>query len=153
MSKELEYFQDIIKVDEEALTLANKEKSKKQDVMLHRQWLNQRKNVIEQALKENEQYKAIEQELGIDLITFIKLLECQYARTTIFVKTSPRAKKVEMKEKLELFADLKTKSMKVKSVARYPTWDTELVYRGCYHSYDFKDYGKTWALTREELEK
>ena len=51
MSKELEYFQEIIKVDEEALTLANKEKNKKRDVMLHRHWFNQRKNSIEKALK------------------------------------------------------------------------------------------------------
>ena len=107
--------------------------------------------IIENELKEHEQHKAIEKDLGIDLITLIKLLECQYARTTIYVKTSPRAKKVETKERLELFADLKTKSMKVKSVARYPTWDTELVYRSCYYSYSFKDYGKTWALTKEEL--
>lgn len=61
MSKELEYFQEIIKVDEEALALANKEKSKKIDVMLHRHWLNIRKNSIEQALKDKEKKdKALE---------------------------------------------------------------------------------------------
>ncbi len=70
MSKELEYFQEIIQLDEEALKIANKEKSKRRDVMLHRHWLKQRKNAIEQALKDKEdQDRALKLiiEKGVDM--------------------------------------------------------------------------------------
>lgn len=155
MSKELEYFQEIIKVDKEALTLANKEKSKKRDVMLHRRWLNQRKNSIEQALKEHEQYKAIEQELGIDLLNFSKILyalekECVYV-------------KVKEKKQYDGYSvDEETGEIERKVIVRFSRyingtrdWFFTISFSdiSSVNQYLLKDYGKTWALTRKELEK
>lgn len=129
MSKELEYFQEIIKVDEEALTLANKEKNKKRDVMLHKHWLNKRKNIIEQALKEHEQHKAIEEELGIDLISLINAIKNGFwsikPQEAFFYPNN-------------FYIDIATKCIH----------NRHLLGRDRFY---FKDYGKTWALDKNEL--
>ena len=53
-NKGLEALKEIIEVDEAQLISLSKDKSKKRDVMLHRQWLRERANIIETELKEKE---------------------------------------------------------------------------------------------------
>lgn len=73
-------------------------------------------------------YEDIEEELGIDLITLFKASESK-----VFVKFTGA------------FHDLRDFNLDVKNrrfIQKYINWDFEL---------KFKDYGKTWALTKEEL--
>lgn len=86
---------------------------------------------IEKELKEHEQYKAIEKELGIDLITLFKAIS-----NGVWVKTKN---------------DI-SKHLTVALKKRHHTKEYWLFYRPYSHVY-LKDYGKTWALTKEELEK
>ena len=100
--------------------------SDKQDIK------KQKFNVIEKDLDLLEEYRKIEEELGVDFITLFKALNgCWFLQIG--------AKKA--------LGDIR------------PT----LVYQCGWHLkpklselpmlYALKDYGKTWALTREELEK
>lgn len=103
-------------------------------------------DTIEKALKEHEQYKAIEEELGIDLTLLGKALKAikyidHYKEKFFYVKGS--------------------------SGTIYPVQGAELCYCPTkffisiisrnedmrFMTYWLDDYGKTWALTREELEK
>lgn len=71
----------------------------------------------------------IEEELGIDLITLVKA-----SKSKVFVKFT------------NSFHDLKDFNLDIENkrfIQKYINWDFEL---------KFKDYGKTWALTKEELE-
>lgn len=103
---------------------------------------------IETALKDYEKikkasdtllkYKDLERELGIDLITLIKIFaKGFYARIKGYdgyylYQFDPRD--------IEL-------NIERKSLIVYEEWrDSE------YGEYPFKKYGKTWALTKEELE-
>lgn len=81
-------------------------------------------NELEKELKEHEQYKAIEKEIGIDLITLLK------------VQTMGAYFKGKDKKWIPM-TDYNEKCFKLS--------ETE-IYR-----FYFKDYGKTWALTKEEL--
>lgn len=139
MSKELEYFQEIIKVDEEALTLANKEKNKKRDVMLHRHWLNQRKNIIEKALKEHEQYKAIEKELEMPIDKFFQALF-----------GSAKMLKVWCIHPHKGLQEVFLSGFENHETARY--FNAFNIDIGS-TTLGLSQYGKTWAFTREELEK
>lgn len=93
-------------------------------------------NIIEKELKEHEQYKATEQELGIDLVTLFKAL-----KNGIWVKydadfgfTGKPHIVIKKDKATEIcFRDKKW-------------WIQE-------NDFSLKDYGKTWALTREVLEK
>lgn len=104
---------------------------------------------IENALKDYEKikkafdtlskYKDLERALGIDLITLIKIFNKGfYARIKGYdgyylYQFDPRD--------IEL-------NIERKSLIVYEEWrDSE------YGEYPFKKYGKTWALTKEELEK
>lgn len=86
-------------------------------------------NTIEKELKEHEQYKTIEQELGIDLITLFKALKCFYAKDMDIYCSHPNPFYLTCGKQGEW----------------YISWIA--------HDYKISDYGKTWALTREELEK
>jgi len=81
-------------------------------------------NRVDNALKKLGQLEDIEEELGIDLITLFKAL-----------KKGFYSKDGEYHHFSNLF------------------FDSEEIYDG-YNNVDyyFKDYGKTWALTKEELE-
>ena len=99
---------------------------------------------IETALKEHEQYKAIEQELGIGLATLLKALKGLIYKPTY--------------EKMIKYCG-----------GRYPRYEEgfHLRYNEPTNKYflevgspldewqvlELKDYGKTWALTRKELNK
>ncbi len=98
------------------------------------------KMILEDALvelKEDEdiilEYRKIEKELGIDLITLFKALKNGiYHNQYVGVSSEPWSFQVDIKNKL----------FKYHIQDMGASWD--LI---CY----FKDYGKTWALTKEEL--
>lgn len=93
---------------------------------------NDKYELIENAIDKLGQLEDIEEELGIDLfILFKALTEGMYVRN----------------EKMAMIYDINLKEKRFES--------------GCFNDYGmeeyeyyyFKDYGKTWALTKEELEK
>ena len=88
---------------------------------------------IEKELKEHEKYKAIEKELGIDLLTLFKAL-----------KNGIWTKKGHIEgENLEIHFYQKLLSY---------MWESDDENDVDFINFHFKDYGKTWALTKEELE-
>lgn len=97
-------------------------------------------DVIETELKEHEQNKTLEQELGIDLVTLFKALKngaCfkRYDKNgNVEIKRVPLENISLRKSGEEWVFDIKLKN-----------FSTGYIIRG--------NYGKTWALTREELEK
>ena len=79
------------------------------------------------------EYEDLEEELGIDLVTFFKIRKHCYDRKPIFIKD---------------------KGMIIKSDCRVELgYKSVAVYTGDYGAdlYPLKGYGKTWALTEEEL--
>lgn len=89
-------------------------------------------DTIEVALNKCEQYKASEEELGIDLLTLIKA----------------NNDGAYFKEDLRYYiANIDLKHKCVRLIKHYEAEDDF----DC-HYVMFKEYGKTWALTREELE-
>lgn len=83
---------------------------------------------IEKALKEHEQYKTVEQKLGIDLVTKNKVEQSN----EVYVEGLGIA---------EIMNYYRTGI----SLDKYDASGNQMFLR-------YKDYGKTWALTREELE-
>lgn len=93
-------------------------------------------DTIEKALKEHEQYKATEEDLGINLLTFVKVL---------------KAPEIYVKRKNEIFEVLHCDirwDIVVNSIAIVLE---ESKNHTLYSIYHLRDYGKTWALTKEEL--
>lgn len=84
---------------------------------------------IEKELKEYKQYKIIEEELGIDLMTLLK------ASKEGFWYNSNGT----------FYFDHFDISLVNRCFRKY------IDYLRDYISFDFKDYGKTWSLTKEEL--
>ncbi len=89
-----------------------------------------------QEQKELIEYKTLEDELGIDLITLFKT-------KTVWCET--------------LLEDIKTKERSYQIIER-KLWGVNLEYKEImvgsqysFGSYKINDYGKTWALTKEEL--
>ena len=89
------------------------------------------KETIEKDLDQLEEYRKIEEELGIDLITLFKALIQMF----VFHKENV---------KIELIG------LHIKSNELYMFGFVEDTVHAVYLS--LKDYGKTWALTKEELE-
>lgn len=81
-------------------------------------------------------YKDLEKELGIDLITFVKL---------------NKTYKIYDKEE-ESFMYWDYIDFKNKRLVCVDDWD-EMGYTHLEYYYYFKDYGKKWTLTKEELKK
>lgn len=86
----------------------------------------------ENKLEKLGQYEDIEEELGIDLLTFIKALTQGFY-----------AKGFEHKQHAVSFKKSKN--------GFYRFTDVDM-YHMEYMTWFFADYGKTWALTKEELE-
>lgn len=93
-------------------------------------------DLLNQEQKELIEYKTLEQELGIDLITLFKALK----NNKVWVRTLKNNfhKSIECREgvRIESFFWLNVKTSD-----------------GPWVDYRIKDYGKTWALTKEELEQ
>ena len=88
-------------------------------------------DIVEKALDEHEQYKAIEQELGIDLVTLFKAL-----KNGIYCLEQPGNQIVYLEP---YFVGMDTFG-----VWHYTTKTTIK---------ELKDYGKTWALDKNDLTK
>lgn len=87
--------------------------------------------IIEKELKELEQYKAIEQELGIDLITLFKLVKSK---------------------KIYSFGHDNIMENSISGINIYD--NTITIWNGyCHSNYPLSEYGKSFALTKEELKK
>lgn len=88
------------------------------------------------------EYKNIEEELGIDLITLFKAL-----KNGVFVVSYDEG--IVFEEPMLCFnQEINTDLYVLDGVCHMPP--NELCKSPNYY---FKDYGKTWALTKEELEK
>ena len=100
----------------------------------------QKCETIEKDLDLLEEYRKIEDELGIDLITFHKALK-NGVYYKVINKDSPNCRKI--------FFD------------KHVLWGWNIDSDGNYfammqsqmQTFNLKDYGKTWALTKEEWEK
>lgn len=99
-----------------------------------------------------KQIKNLEKDLGIGLITLISLLSIQEKLITIYTKDSPRCKKINEVE-TRLMIDICNKRATVFGYLDSVTCDTVIVKkpRERLVHYPFSEYGKTWALTKEEL--
>lgn len=93
---------------------------------------------LEKDLDKLDQYKTIEKELGIDLITLFKAQTQGYIWELVFAYYDEDGKQVYKPRKQErwLGIDFRAKALV-----------------GHWVDYEFEDYGKTWALTKEELEE
>ena len=116
-------------------------------------------DIIEEELKKHRMLKNIEEELGVDLITLFKASsfgfyykennEIKYKRFgavivgKYLVETKPVYAVKETTLNSSYYGDVE--SMKKVDNAHYWDWKT------CKH-WEIKDYGKTWALTKDELE-
>ncbi len=84
-----------------------------------------------------DEYKSVEEELGIDLITLFEALKngVYWKGSGIF---SPKKIGIYFEEKPEL--DIENKMLR------------HILYQCNFDNVKLKDYGKSWALTKEELE-
>lgn len=94
-------------------------------------------NIIYDDLSRLEQLDGIKEELGIDLTILFKAL-----RDGVFINESGIVNEIDL-----IYKD------DIKSIEHQPCWgfisnDDEIKV-----FFEFKDYSKTWALTKEELEK
>ena len=94
-----------------------------------------RPNYLRKMKKEYLKYKDIEEELGIDLITFFKYLS---AKEVFFINDFNEVQKAVVRS-------IDKKGLIVFEEAFY--WGE------CDFTLYFNDYGKTWALTKEELQQ
>ena len=96
------------------------------------------KEIIEKDLDKLEEHRKIEKEIGIDLITLFNIDKQLNTKKEIWFKIED-----EIDENLRFdsyyIIDLKHKAF------------VKIEYEPLDYLY-FKDYGKTWALTKEELE-
>ena len=99
-----------------------------------------RLNTIEKELKEYNQYKTIEEELGIDLITLFNNRPLSQIVGYVWYKTLHPKTNKEIIIKRNVYCFQKNGVLVVYSY--YENYCTGL---------NIKDYGKTWALAKGEL--
>ena len=92
----------------------------------------------DEVIKKINQIQKIEEELGIDLIKAIELCKQVNSKKVVYIKESWGIDTLKIIDELdiELFSHRLYKNA-----------------RGMYISLDLYEYGKTWALTRKELEE
>ena len=95
------------------------------------------KETIEKDLDQLEEYRKIEEELGIDLIKAVELCKRVNSKKVVYTKErwGVGTHKILDELDIELFSHRLYKNV-----------------GGVYVSLDLYEYGKTWALTKEELE-
>lgn len=136
MSKELEALETLFKDIEQC------------SIDLARADLDEYK-LIEVALKEHEQYKAIEERLGIDLIKHLKLqLDGGYFKVPDRV-VEEFCTSFKPNEIVGRIPD--SVSPEGIRLTYYDKWDNTC--EPIKYFYSWANEGKTWALTKEELEK
>lgn len=98
--------------------------------------------------------KSIEKAMGIGFATLHSLLEKQETEDpiTIFYKDSTRCKKIE--ERRDRFVvNVRKKRIELITHMKYLGCNAVVIpLPGCRHTFDFCEFGKTWALRREDLE-
>ena len=94
-------------------------------------------DTIEKDLDQLEEYRKIEEELGIDLIKAVELCKRVNSKKVVYTKERWGVDTIKILDELdiELFSHRLYKNV-----------------GGVYVSLDLYEYGKTWALTKEELE-
>ena len=133
MSKELKTWENLLEgydKNEDVIYFADKDKL----------------DTIEVALKEHEQYKAFEEEAGISVLLLIRLIKYldkvyRYDLDEPFYVKDMLSGEVNPITPVYLGLDLENKRL-VESYNADEPWETE---------YSFSEYGKTWALAKEEL--
>lgn len=91
-------------------------------------------DIVEKDLDLLEEYRKIEKEIGIDLITLVKML-----KDGVYINDGGFVDEIRNIYKEQ-----------VKSIERWPVWGFTA---GDNVEYAFKDRGKTWALDKEEFYK
>ena len=92
------------------------------------------RNIIEKDLGLLEEYRKIEEEIGIDFITLIKIL-----KDDVYINDGGIVGEIGHIYKEQ-----------VKSIEHWPVWGFTI---GDGVEYAFRDRGKTWALGKEEFYK
>ena len=96
----------------------------------------QKSEIIEEDLDQLEEYRKIEEEIGVDFITLVKML-----KDDVYINDGGIVNEIG-----NIYKE------KVKSIEHWPVWgftagdDDEMK-----SFYAFKDRGKTWALDKEEF--
>ena len=93
---------------------------------------------LEKDLERLEQYKSIEEELGIDLIKAVELCKQVNSKKVVYIKDEYGIYPIKNLD------DLDVKLFHHRLYSNY---------RGIYVSLDLNEYGKTWALDKQTLEK
>ena len=94
----------------------------------------QRSEIIEKDLDLLEEYRKIEEEIGIDFITLVKML-----KDDVYINDGGIVDEIGNIYKEQ-----------VKSIEHWPVWGFTV---GDNVEYAFRDRGKTWALDKEEFYK
>lgn len=108
----------------------------------HDEWINhcrKVRNIVEKDLDQLEEYRKIEKELGIDLITLFNIDKQLNTKKEIWVKIED-----EIDASYRYDGDYYIIDLKHKAFVKIVCEPIDYLY--------FKDYGKTWALTKGELE-
>ena len=92
--------------------------------------------LIEKDLDLLEEYRKIEEEIGVDLITLVKML-----KDGVYINSGGIVDEIG-----NIYKD------QVKSIEHWPVWVWGFTV-GDGVEYAFKDRGKTWALAKEEFYK
>ena len=102
------------------------------------------KTITKQIMFELFEYKSIEEKLGIDLVTLFKALKHGiFAKDIIIYHLSGE---VSENQRLD------PKYLRINLWDECLEWDNIWNPKDGIHQYEFLDYGKTWALTKEELQ-
>ena len=94
----------------------------------------QKFGIIEKDLDLLEEYRKIEEELGVDFITLVKML-----KGDVYINDGGIVDEIS-----HIYKD------QVKSIEHWPVWGFTI---GDGVEYAFKDRGRTWALDKEEFYK
>ena len=92
----------------------------------------------DEVIKKLHQIEDIEKEFGIDLILSVNICKKANSQKYVYMRESYGVSKLKFLDDLDV--ELFNHRLYVNS-------------RGMWTSLDLKDYGKTWALTRKELEE
>lgn len=92
----------------------------------------QKFDIVEKDLDQLEEYRKIEEEIGVDFITLVKML-----KDDVYINDGGIVDEIG-----HIYKD------QVKSIEHWPIWGFKA---GDNVEYAFRDRGKTWALSKEEF--
>lgn len=106
--------------------------------------------ITKERLDKLTELENIEQELGIDLITLCKALKDGFYSVRKFGKN--KSITFNNAKRSDDLVYIMVVDYEMKEIRWSHNYSSDCHNPLRYHSYKFKDYGKTWALTEEELE-